>query len=412
MKKLMIVLGLWLVLLVGCGTELDNQQHSSDQATQEDNEATVLADETESEDEQEGERDLDNQSTQVEVSGELVAHFINVGQADATLFQTDDVTILFDAGNWNQRDVVDYLQAENIETIDLLIGSHPDADHIGQMPLIIDQFQVDEVWMSGVESTSRVFEQTLNKIIEHEVNYHEPRAGESYQLGELSIEVIAPKQLTNDANEDSISIYLQFGNSGVVMTGDAGVRAEANMLDERESLAADILHVGHHGSNTSTSEPFLTAVNPDYAIISAGEDNSYGHPDQEVVERILNHEIELFVTYQQGTITFTSDGQTFEVESMIDQAFIPDKSSSTNESIQEKDKDPEAEQSDSPKPECIDINSASVDQLTEIIHIGEARANDIVDLRPFDSIEDLIKVNGIGEARLDDIINEQKACVR
>ncbi|WP_440895044.1 MBL fold metallo-hydrolase [Amphibacillus sp. Q70] len=412
MKKLIIVLGVWLVFLTGCGTELDNQQNSTNQATQEDKETTVLAEDEEIGDEREKEQAQDDQPKQAEINSELVIHFIDVGQADATLFQTDDVTILFDAGNWNRRDVVEYLQALHIEKIDLLIGSHPDADHIGQMPLILEQFQVDEMWMSGVESTSRVFEQTLNKMLEHEVNYHEPRAGESYQLGDLLIEVIAPEQLTNDANEDSISIFLQYGNSSVVMTGDAGARAEANMIDVRESLAADILHVGHHGSNTSTSASFLTAVNPDYAIISAGEDNSYGHPDQEVVDRIRDNGTELFMTYQHGTIIFASDGQTFEVESMNDQPFDPDKSDTSNESILEKEKSSDLIQSDDQKSGCIDINSASVDELMGIIHIGEVRANDIVDLRPFESVEALIKVDGIGEARLADIISEQKACVR
>src|SRR5699024_623907 len=252
----------------------------------------------------------------------------------------------------------------------------------------------------------------LDKILEYEVNYHEPRMGESYQLGELSIDVISPSQLTNDPNEDSISIYFEFGETGIVMTGDAGTRAEAEMINARETLAADILHVGHHGSDTSTSANFLSAVDPDYAIISAGEDNSYGHPHQEIVDRLLDEEIEIFVTYQHGTIIFKSNGKTIELDSTIDHVSIPDAPDSSTKSKQESDPDSESEETESQNSGCIDINQATANELMEIKHIGEARADEIIDLRPFDSVEDLIRVNGIGDARLEDILNQNKACVR
>lgn len=437
MKKFFISLMMILFILTGCGSSISTDYQQAEPANR--SEKTII--ETEDDDQIEVEEDEELEDSEVEskdeskeektttpkqVSGNLKVHFINVGQADATLFQTGDVNILFDAGNWNRRDVVEYLLSVGVEKIDLLIGSHPDADHIGQMPLILDQFQVDEVWMSGVESTSKTFENTLDKIIEHGVSYHEPRAGESYQLGHLFLDVIAPKQLTNDSNEDSISVYFAFGKTGIVMTGDAGVRAESAMLDVRGNLSADILHAGHHGSSTSTSESFLKAVDPKYVIISAGANNSYGHPHVEVVDRLVKSGAEIYATYQHGTIIFSSDGNSVKLESTIDQSFIPPKatvsknessssnnsSSTSSSSTKEKQPTKQEEVKKEVPAGCIDINTASEQELMEIIHIGEVRAKDLIDLRPYNSVNDLKRIKGIGDARLKDIINEQKACVR
>jgi len=437
MKKFFISLMMILFILTGCGSSISTDYQQAEPANR--SEKTII--ETEDDDQIEVEEDEELEDSEVEskdeskeektttpkqVSGNLKVHFINVGQADATLFQTGDVNILFDAGNWNRRDVVEYLLSVGVEKIDLLIGSHPDADHIGQMPLILDQFQVDEVWMSGVESTSKTFENTLDKIIEHGVSYHEPRAGESYQLGHLFLDVIAPKQLTNDSNEDSISVYFAFGKTGIVMTGDAGVRAESAMLDVRGNLSADILHAGHHGSSTSTSESFLKAVDPKYVIISAGANNSYGHPHVEVVDRLVKSGAEIYATYQHGTIIFSSDGNSVKLESTIDQAFIPPKatvsknessssnnsSSTSSSSTKEKQPTKQEEVKKEVPAGCIDINTASEQELMEIIHISEVRAKDLIDLRPYNSVNDLKRIKGIGDARLKDIINEQKACVR
>ena len=442
MRKILIHLMMVLFVLAGCGTSMGTESDVSEPINQSEKEAFELdeseaqADDEVVEDEEiDKETDLESElvsdqesghvsaNVDQKVSGKLKVHFINVGQADATLFQTGDVNVLFDAGNWNRRDVVDYLLSIGVEKIDLLIGSHPDADHIGQMSLILDQFEVDEVWMSGVESTSRTFERVIDKIFEHDVSYHEPRAGESYQIGSLSLDVIAPAQLTNDSNEDSISIYFGFGDTGIVLTGDAGVRAERAMLNARNSLSADILHVGHHGSSTSTDESFLKAVNPDYVIISAGADNSYGHPHDEVVDLLVNSGVEILATYQHGTIIFSSDGQTLTLDSTIKQAFVPDHVVSSGESggstvaskpnkVENPVEKPKKEESKPVSAGCIDINTASVEELMEIIHIGDVRVQELIDLRPHNTVNGLKRIKGIGDGRMKDIIEQDKACVR
>src|SRR5690625_1486160 len=426
-KSILTAIILFILLLTGCGTTATGQ-HESAESTDLANKETfeIEASDVEDQEDEKEETDVDVEESNEEesddgsvsaplaVSGNLKVHFIDVGQADATLFQTDDVTILFDAGNWNRRDAVDYLLSIGVEKIDLLIGSHPDADHIGQMSLILDQFQVDEVWMNGIESTSQTFERTIDKIFEHDVNYHEPRAGESYQLGSLSLDVISPAQLTNDSNEDSISVYFQFGNTGIVMTGDAGVRSERAMMNVR-NVSADILHAGHHGSSTSTSQDFLSAVDPDYVIISAGAGNSYGHPHDEVVDRLTNHGAQIYATYQHGTIIFSSDGQEIKLDSTIDHVFVPDQPvASTGKStpVSKSEPESESERPSTPSSGCIDINSASEAELMEIIHIGEARVKDLIELRPHNTVNGLKRIKGIGDARMKDIIEQDKACVR
>lgn len=321
--------------------------------------------------------------------GELVVHFIDAGQADATLIQTNEHIILFDAGDWNKTDVIDYLNTLPIDKIDLVIGSHPDADHIGQLPLVLNQYSVDEVWLSGVNSTSGTYERTLDAILEKQLNYHEPRAGESYQLGELEIEVLSPQALSGDANEDSIAIKVIYGETGMILTGDAGLKAEEQMIAFSDNLAVDILHLGHHGSQTSTGEAFLTATKPSYAIISASKNNSYGHPHPDVLTRLQDHNIDIYATYEQGTILFYSDGHTFLSNSNANDLLS---------SIEDQS--------------CINLNEAKKEELTEIIHIGIQRAEQIILLRPLGSIEALLNIDGIGQGRLDEIIIENKACVR
>ncbi|WP_067843122.1 MBL fold metallo-hydrolase [Amphibacillus sediminis] len=369
MKK---IINIWLLLIVltGCGVPL-TEHTDNDSFTETTEELALVHDDT-----------------------DLIVHFIDVGQADATLFQTEQATILFDTGDWNKRDVVDYLEGLGIDSLDLVIGSHPDADHIGQMPTILNHFNVKEVWMSGIETTSNTYEQTLDAILEHDIDYHEPRAGEVYQLGSFIIHVISPAELTNDVNEDSIAIKLQFGETAFVLTGDAGSKAEAKMIEINDDISADLLHVGHHGSKTSSSQAFIEAVDPAIAIISAGQNNSYGHPDQVVLNRLNQYGATIYGTYQHGNILVYSDGQQLQVEVDHDQ--------------NQQDPINVIEKTDT----CIDLNTASVSDLEKIVHIGAERAAELVQLRPIDSIEQLTQIKGISEARLVDINNEGLACVR
>lgn len=348
--------------------------------------------------------DLEGNSSSKQESFEgLRVHFINVGQADATLFEYtadgEDYRILFDAGHWQEKDVVDYLQAYEIDHIDIMIGSHPHADHIGQMDSILETIDVSEVWLSGDVLSSQTFLNVMDAIEASEADYHEPRAGEVYDVGPLEVKVLNPDELTGDVHEGSISVLFSYGQTSFLLTGDAEEQTEQAMIDRGYDLGADVLKLGHHGSSTSTIPAFLQAVNPSVAIVSAGIDNDYGHPHREVVDRVIEADIELYATYEHGTIVIESDGETLQIVTEQDGDIERSNESASNEE--------EGTFSD-----CIDLNEASIDVLEEIAHIGAERAQALIELRPFETLDELTNIDGIGEGRLADIIEEGLACVR
>ena len=317
----------------------------------------------------------------------LIAHFIDAGQGDAAYFEFEEHSVLIDAGNWNNSAVVDYLNELGVTTIDIVIGTHPDADHIGQMDQVIKEFKVGEVWMSGNTSSSNTFLRVLEAIEAAEVDYYEPRSGEQFDVGSLQIEVLYPQEITGKANEESISLKLIYGEVSFVFTGDVGVSGEQEMIDSGIDLQADILQLGHHGSNTSTSNAFLNAVSPEVAVYSAGADNSYGHPHAEVIAATENAGAEVFGTDVNGTIIIETDGAAYEVKTEKDG--VPKEGANR----------------------CIDINVASSAELQDIRGIGPAYAEAILNQRPFETIDDLTSINGIGEATVENIKEQGLACI-
>lgn len=322
----------------------------------------------------------------------LKVHFIDVGQGDATLLQGPDFTILIDTGRHDRNDVLPYLRSQNIREIDLLVGTHPHADHIGQFPQILENFQVDEVWMSGDLHTTRSFENALDAIENTEAHYNEPKAFEKYSFGSAQIEIIHPKNITGDLNNGSIVLRLHYENLIFLFTGDAELNAEQEILERGHDVKADILKIGHHGSNSSTSELFLEKIDPEVAIYSVAIDNSYGHPHPNVIDRLKRRGVDIYGTDLFGTIVLITDGNRYDIDvsrraELVEFAVISDDNS------------------------CIDINSAYRDELINIVNIGSARADELIQLRPFTSLEQLGLINGISHHRLTEIIAEGKACM-
>lgn len=253
-----------------------------------------------------------SQSVRAQGTGNLEVHFFDVDQGDAILLKGPNFTILVDAGRHDRNDVVPQLRAAGVGTIDLFVGTHPHADHIGQAPDVLEAFAVTDVWMSGDTQTTVTFERTLDAILAEGANYHEPRAGEVLEIGSARIEVLNPVNLDHEnPNEDSVVFRLIFGTVAFMFTGDAELEAELGMVNSGRSLQAQILKLGHHGSNTSSSAAFLSAVNPDVAIWSAGEDNPYGHPHQATLDRLNQLGIEVHGTATEGTIIVCTDGVTY-----------------------------------------------------------------------------------------------------
>ncbi|MCC5950675.1 MAG: MBL fold metallo-hydrolase [Acidimicrobiia bacterium] len=248
------------------------------------------------------------------LEGELTVYFLDVGQGDATLLRAPDATVLIDAGRHDRSDVVDHLEDLGVTHIDVVVGTHPHADHIGQVADVLSTFEVNEVWMSGTPHTTQTFERTLDAIEDTGVAYEEPRAGDRTDVGSLSVTVLHPTVLTGNLHADSLVLRIDYGDVSFLFTGDAEGPTEADLVvSSAADLDVDVYQVGHHGSATSTTSAFLRAMSPSVAVYSAGAGNSYGHPHDVVVERLLDADVALYGTDVHGTVTVRTDGVTWSV---------------------------------------------------------------------------------------------------
>lgn len=248
--------------------------------------------------------------------GELGIHFLDVGQGDSVLLTCNDATVLIDTGDTKKaatQYIVDYLQALHIEKIDYLILTHPDADHIGGAPTIISTFEIGTVIMPDHAKSTSIFNRTLDAIEESGAECIFGEAGQVYTEGALQMRFLAPNSdKYSDTNDYSIVMRVLYGDTAILLTGDAEKTSEHEMLKKYSSFEfrADLMKAGHHGSNTSNSEDLLRAADPEWIVVSCGEDNKYGHPHAEFLDRAESLGITVYRTDLEGTIVFVSDGRT------------------------------------------------------------------------------------------------------
>ncbi|MEJ6949450.1 helix-hairpin-helix domain-containing protein [Natronospora cellulosivora (SeqCode)] len=330
------------------------------------------------------------------VMAELQVHYIDVGQGDAILIQTaDNKNMLIDAGDRYSsvaKKMVSYLEELGIEKIDIIVGTHPHADHIGGIPAIINNFEVGKIYDSGRVHTSTTYEEYLLLIYEKDIPFYTPRAGDEINLGELSFSVIHPDEENLEAyslNDASIVLHLEYGDVSFLFTGDIELKAEEKILEAGLNIRSDILKVAHHGSSTSSHEEFIDRVMPEVAIIQVGEDNRFDHPAAEVLQSLLDRGIEVYRNDLHGDIVLITDGSEYSIQTSKD---MDTKAA------------PVIEESASDK---ININTASARELQELNGIGPALSERIVRYREeiglFETIEDIMNVNGIGEGTFSNI---------
>ena len=241
---------------------------------------------------------------------DVVIKFIDVGQADSCLIVTpNDDIILIDAGEEKDASaILNVLKGYSFEDIDLMVLTHPHADHIGGAAAIMETYNVEEVLMPNCVSTSKTFENVLDVIETEEVTLNTAYIGQMYNIDDVKIQVLGTDSVPDDANNSSIILKVTYGTVDMLMMGDAEVDADEVVLQSNFDLRSEVLKLGHHGSDTSTSQELLDAVSPTMGIISVGEDNSYGHPSDSILKRLFDNGIQYYRTDEMGTITLEVDG--------------------------------------------------------------------------------------------------------
>lgn len=245
---------------------------------------------------------------------EMQVHFIDVGQGDSILIESPSgKTMLIDGGvKGAGQQIVSYLKELGINKLDIVVATHPDADHIGGLIPVLDNMTIEQFYDSGKVHTSQTFEEMLTRIDEKNIPYHVPKIGDDIEFDkDVNVKVLNANDQATDNNDASIVLKMTYGNVSFLLTGDAGVALEKEML--QYDVKATVLKAGHHSSNTSSSEEFIQAVKPEVTILSYGEDNKYGHPHAEIVDRLQAIGSKIYATADLGTITVSTDGVNYTV---------------------------------------------------------------------------------------------------
>lgn len=247
-------------------------------------------------------------------------HFIDAGQGDCTLIQTKDGKFaVIDASTQDAADkITDYLKSRNVKELEFILFTHPHEDHIGCGDELIKEFKVKTVYMNKVVQNTAAYDNVLEAVKDSKSKYGtkllSPSVGDTITLSDMEFTVISDGSgYSDNINNSSICVRLEYGDSSFLFTGDAEKEVEKDMLKSGFELDSDVYHCAHHGSSTSNSDKFLDEISPDICIISCGKDNSYGHPHTEVSDALDERHIEVYRTDKHGDIVIAFDKKSIYV---------------------------------------------------------------------------------------------------
>ncbi len=350
----------------------------------------------------------------------MQVHILDVGQGDSILIEAPgDKTVLIDAGT-SKSNVLDNLRQRGIERLDMVIATHPHADHIGGLPGVLKEMDVGAYVDNGMTHTTMTYARTLQAVESGDVQYLAGVSGRRFNVGsEVQLTILYPRSTLlrgtrSDLNSNSVVIRLDHKDICFLFTGDAEDPTERDLLN-RGLDECEVLKVAHHGSKHSTSDALLRAVKPKYAAISAGAGNRYGHPAPETLSRLERAGVEVHRTDLQGTITFISSGRSISIRSQRDATAPNVAKADKAATVVPAQPAPTTTVHHTASPttgsaSTVNVNTASAAELESFHGIGPSKSAAIIADRaangPFSSCSDLQRVHGIGPKTVENIQNQ------
>lgn len=291
--------------------------HSKDEESEEENESKWIDFSTELPsiensvtNVEESYEDSNEPSVEPPINSSFAVHFIDVGQADSALVLCDGESMLIDGGNVSDSGILyTYLKKNKITNLNYVIATHAHEDHVGGLAGALNYADAETVYCPVTSYDSEAFRNFVKYTEKSGASVTVPKVGQSFKLGSATVDILGCNS-TEETNNSSIVIKITYGETSFLFTGDAEREAEQIILESGANLSSTVLKVGHHGSENSTTYPFLREIMPSYAVISVGEGNMYGHPTESLLSRLKDAEVKVFRTDLQGTVICESDGKT------------------------------------------------------------------------------------------------------